>query len=206
MKFRNEIESLSTLVDFTQSKFQFDHFVFDDQLTDFFKLKQVFMEFNVRTRVLDAHLLDLEEIEIKIEQLSAKKPFDDYSKRLNAIEIKRLELQKKEKENAIRSTKAEIAYIEDYYEKLKDQIQESISIEEFLSNLTEEQIEEYWALKFIKQGALDLLTAGVLSRGYLSNVSILPKPLQDRILLNTYDQSKNIHKEISELGKAALTA
>jgi len=175
---RNEIEALIEKHSTSMTKFQIRHFVIGDKITNYRIIKQLLMEIEIRYNAVDEEKLNLKENEIKIAKFNNKlsNESDFYEKELIKIDIKRLELEKKNIMKRLLGLEYELEELE----KLLNEISNKIDIEKYINN--EEYESEYWINKFVRDAQFDIMTTGRLQKGVLEAISVLPIELQEEIV------------------------
>ena len=164
-----------TIIDFVMnnsksySKYQTQHFVVDQALTPYRKLRQIALELQQRNRTKEE--IELAILELKIENEIRDEEISSGGK--SPAETKLLKVRNDKNNLSIRDNKSQLKTVEEDIDLFIDMIREFISSEEELFNLSEHDEEEeqiYWKTRMTKQASLDMLTTGKIGAGNLDNI------------------------------------
>lgn len=150
------------------SKYQTQHFVIDQALTPYKKVRQILLELQSRLKVK-------EEIIIAIKDLQAHNDLYQYEIDQETVEpkkeINRLKIETNN--NNIRDNKVKLkATIEDI-DMLNNMLRDSVNNEQtldYMSKHDESEEQAYWKTRMTKQASLDILTTGRIGAGNLDSI------------------------------------
>lgn len=191
------------------STFQMNHFVIDDHITPYRKLKQAMVEAQARLENITSIGFDLEELRIK-----HKEAHEEYLKAesgskslLLDVQIRRFEFEINRKENLILQSKRE----SDFFLGVVSSIVETEfgSTEAAVAQLSsqdyqQDQEREFWTQKLIRSVFSDLINYGTISKGLMDSILCLPVEQQKSIVETATRKHVEYQKLLSIGGYQAL--
>lgn len=210
----NQFMELDPLFTSGMSIFQMEHFVINDHITPYRKIKQAVIEARARIESATVLSFDIEELEIKIKQAENKKSTtpDNNEILLAKVEIRRHKFELDRKQRILNQTKDEIEFFVNTISKLiKDNFkseEEAIKLlnnKEYIDNA--EQV--FWKEKLSRSVFSDLINYNTISKGLFESILCLPDNMMSDVIQNgiakhlvhTKESSKLIDKNLSILDK-----
>lgn len=169
------------------SAFQINHFVIDDFITPYRKIRQAVTEVKARLENKALLELDIEELELKVQKhgTTAKESTDYYKKAKAEIRRKRAEYQLDRKRSVLVQMDYEISV---FTEKLMAVVvQDFGDIDSLVDTLSKPEYHiaqeaEFWTKKLANSAFSDLMNYGVITKGVIESIVCLPAEQQSAIL------------------------
>jgi len=198
-----------TIIDFVMnnsksySKYQTQHFVVDQALTPYRKLRQIALELQQRNRTKEE--IELAILELKIENEIRDEEISSGGK--SPAETKLLKVRNDKNNLSIRDNKSQLKTVEEDIDLFIDMIREFISSEEELFNLSEHDEEEeqiYWKTRMTKQASLDMLTTGKIGAGNLDNILNMRPEDQVDVVQQTLSYTDRMNRTMHKLEQQVI--
>ena len=167
------------------SMFQMQHFVINDNITPYKKLRQAVIELRARLEVLASSQLDFEESALNKQKLiEEKEALTGIDKQLKDIEIRRLDLIFNRRGTQLAQYEKEAEFFHDMIKKLVDEIGGFEKAQAVLSDpAAVNQIEEeYWTKRLARGMYSDFVNFGTVTKGVLESITALPIEQQHKIV------------------------
>jgi len=194
--------------EWTNPKFKLRHFVGDQQITPFSKLRQWLLEIKSREEQIERMEYEIRktDLDIKIEQRNADSTDDPLLKEKFEVEIMRLSREKGITERRIHDYYLERQQLVDLSRELLDSDEgktpDGRSLMEVFNTVEEDEYEaQYWTQRLAKQAAMDMIFYGRINSGNMDAIAMLPSAQQGEVLQLTYSyamQNQEIQQRISE--------
>ena len=191
----NEIISKSKKNDWSIPEYKLKNFVARSHIHPMHQLRQLMLELNSKSEMIEAWEFDKEQFELEIELETEKKHHTPYEsqKKLHDLEAKRIATKL-----AVVTEKLKTMYRErDKVLRLIDEIDNSPQgrtkdgrryIDIMSDSTQSEEIEsDYWEYRLAKQGALDMIAYGRIGVGNMEAIMQLDADAQNRTLTMAYE-------------------
>lgn len=204
----SDLLSLADSFDTGMTNFQLDKFVLAEQLTPYRLIRQSVIELKARLENSVSLELDIEELDVKIEQLSV--PVDDkFAQRLNIIQRQRHIYEKTRKEAMLKQLARESHTLASTAMEVLGENWKCV--DDFKALLIdpkalykEEQL--YWRERFQRGATSDLVNYGTISKGVLEAILLLEPAETIRILKHSVSESVKLSCSISQSKANALAS
>lgn len=191
------------------SPFQIESFVVNAQITPAKQAQQVMREIKLRYFTYCDKLLDLKKLDIKRRkyrhEIDNNKELDTFDKELKEIEIIQLNNAERSDRAALLTMHRELQTFEALFFKLKAEFEKND--DDFLAALKDSSTEietEYWVNRLIKNGKMEILATGRLSKGILEAISNLPDKNQEMVLREAITGSVLNEQQIDGIRREAI--
>jgi len=202
---------IESFVEQSMSDFQIEHFVVNDHITPYRKIKQIVIEIRTRMENKASAMLDEEETKIKIEQLQDENepyPQGPYHARLREVEIQRLQFQLNRKQHQIALVDREIKVFDDALAEISKQMGgDTVVIEKITSKEFRNAGEaEYWEKRLSRNVLADLVSTGAIGKGVFETLTTLPDGTVERIIASAVAQNTQLHLNLEKIRDDHLIA
>lgn len=191
------------------STFQMNHFVINDHITPYRKLKQAMVEARARLENITSIGFDLEELKIKRD-----KAHDDYLKAAKGPDSLLLEVQVRRFDFEINRKEALIAQAKKESDFFLDIVKEIVNLEfgstdDAVLKLSSEvyqqdQEREFWTQKLSRSVFSDLINYGTISKGLMDSILCLPTEQQKLIVDSATQRHVEYQKQLTAGNDQAL--
>jgi len=167
------------------STFQMQHFVINENITPYRKLRQAVIELRARLEVLAGAQLDFEEAELKKEKLIEEKAaLTGIDQKLKDIELRRLDLIFNRRGTQLAQYEKEAQFFLDMVTKLTNDVGGFEKAQEVLSNpeAYNQTEEDYWTKRLARGMYSDFVNYGTVTKGVLESITALPIEQQHKIV------------------------
>lgn len=194
-KDQKDLIAYSITRDWSMPEYKLKQFVGNSQIHPYHKLKQYFMELNIREEGIENFLLGAKKLEIEIE---LEKELIEAAIYKAEIKLHELEILKKERElKAIRSKLVHtyqdrfkiIKAIEDFNNSSEAVDSQGRKYSDLMSDPIEsEKIEkEYWEMRLAKQAAMDMVAYGRIGTGNMEAILQMEGDSQNKAISMAYE-------------------
>ncbi len=176
---------LEPLTNGGMSVFQMQHFVINENITPYRKLRQAVIELRARLEVLAGSQLDFEEAELKKQKLiEEKEALTGIDQKLKDIEIRRVDLVFNRRGTQLAQYEKEAQFFVDMITKLTDDVGGFDKAQEILNNpeLLNQTEEDYWTKRLARGMYSDFINYGTVGKGTLESIVALPIEQQHKIV------------------------
>lgn len=167
------------------STFQMQHFVINENITPFRKLRQAVIEMRARLEVLAGAQLDFEEAELKKQKLIEERDaLTGIDQKLKDIEIRRLDLIFNRRGTQLAQYEKEAEFFLNAVNQLVNAVGGFEKAQEVLSNpeaYTQTE-EDYWTKRLARGMYSDFVNYGTVGKGTLESIVALPIEQQHKIV------------------------
>lgn len=200
---------LEKIIEPAMSDFQMRHFVVDEQITPYRKLKQIILEMRARAEVKVMAELDRDEFAIKMKKAirDVEKETDDLEKELKQLEVKRLSYHLDRAEARLKQVDSELTFFDTLLSDISGEFGGPEKIVEVLSNKEYRELceTEYWEHKFKRLVQGDFLNFGTISRGTFESLMSLSEDTANKIVSEALDSFVNMTQQIENRKRQLLT-
>jgi hypothetical protein len=170
------------------SEYQIEKFIINDQLTTYRKIRQIFLELRLRYESLkDMEFdIDIKNLEIKKKERELSNIDDEIEKEIIKLEILKMKRQLFSLQESHKNMMFEIEVFENAFNQFLEH--EGIEkIKDYIEN-GEKYEPEFWINKFVRNAALELASTGSINHGLLESISNMELEEQKKVYENTYNQ------------------
>ena len=176
---------LEPLTNGGMSIFQMQHFVINENITPYRKLRQAIIELRARLEVLAGSQLDFEEAELKKQKLiEEKEALTGIDQKLKDVEIRRIDLIFNRRSTQLAQYEKEAQFFVDTVAKLTDEVGGFDNAQEILSSpeASNQEEEDYWTKRLARGMYSDFINYGTVGKGTLESIVALPIEQQHKIV------------------------
>jgi hypothetical protein len=194
--------------EWTNPKFKLRHFVGDQQITPFSKLRQWLLEVKSREEQIERMEYEIRKthLDIKIEERNKNNTDDELLKEKFDVEIMRLTREVGITERRINDYYLErqqlIDLVTELLESEDGKTPDGRSLMEVFNTEEEDEYEaQYWTQRLAKQAAMDMMFYGRINSGNMDAIAMLSSEQQGEVLKLCYSyamQNQEIQQRISE--------
>lgn len=192
---QNEIIRKSQKNDWSIPEYKLKNFVARSHIHPMHQLKQLMLELNSKTEMIEAWEFDKEQFELEIELELEKKNYTEYEaqKKLHDLEAKRigtkLAVVTEKLKTMYRERDKVLRLIEEIDNSPQGYTADGRRYIDIMSDPTQsEEIEsDYWEYRLAKQGALDMIAYGRIGVGNMEAIMQLDADAQNRTLTMAYE-------------------
>jgi predicted DNA-binding protein YlxM (UPF0122 family) len=207
---QNEIIRKSQLNDWSIPEFKLKNFVARSHIHPMHQLRQLMLELNTKTEMIDNWEFDREQFELEIELDNEQAELTQYvaQKKLHLLEVKRI----KAKLAVVNEKLRTILYEREKVLKLIDEIDNSPQGytkdgRRYLDIMNDpeqnEEIErDYWEYRLAKQAAMDMIAYGRIGVGNMESIMQLDADSQNKTIAMAYEvliQNESRMNKISDV-------
>jgi len=183
---------------------QMDNFIFDHQLTDIRKARQLVLELEARFASIQEHTIQSKREAIEMEGLQddlAKLENDGEDTRLKLLDIEELAMKINLTERRLRGDQYSIDSIIATTNRFEESIGKNLADIE-LENDDDER--EYWIKRMANQAGLDLASIGQISTGNMTSILQLPEDDIPEVFGKALALAHTVKREVSNMDTALL--
>jgi len=183
---------------------QMDNFIFDHQLTDIRKARQLVLELEARFASIQEHTIQSKREAIEMEGLQddlAKLESDGEDTRLKLLDIEELAMKINLTERRLRGDQYSIDSIIATTNRFEESIGKNLADIE-LENDDDER--EYWIKRMANQAGLDLASIGQISTGNMTSILQLPEDDIPEVFGKALALAHTVKREVSNMDTALL--
>lgn len=192
---------LEPLITSGMSTFQMEHFVVNDSITPYRKLRQALMEVRARMEVLANGDFDLQENQLKRKKaaLEAAK-LVGVDQEIKQVEVNRLDYIINRTSTMRQQQTHEAEFFMSIVNKIIEDLGGLDKAKELLSNpeLQYQQESEYWTKRLGRGVYSDLINFGTITKGVVESISCLPPEQQKEIIRVALNQQESLTKILED--------
>lgn len=195
--------AIENSIEQSMSDFQISHFVVNDHITPYRKIKQVVIEIRSRMENKASAMLDAEELQIKLEQLEfelTQSTPSSFAARLSEVELERLKFQRNRKQHQLALIDRELAVFNELLTTLAADLGgPENAIRQIKSKDFRDAGEaEYWEKRLARNVLADLFATGTIGKGLFETLTTLPEGTAERIIAAAVVQNTDLHLTLEQ--------
>lgn len=207
---QNEIIRKSQLNDWSIPEFKLKNFVARSHIHPMHQLRQLMLELNTKTEMIEAWEFDIEQFELEIQLETEKSELTPYEAqaKLHLLEIKRIKTKLAVVKEKLRTILVEREKVLNLIDEIDNSPQgytkDGRRYLDIMNNPEQnEEIEkDYWEYRLAKQGAMDMIAYGRIGVGNMEAIMQLDADSQNKTIAMAYEiliQNESRMNTISDL-------
>lgn len=191
----NNFLQFEPLISNGMSIFQMKHFVVDESITPYRKLRQALIEAKARLELLASGELDLQEQQLKLEKAKIEcQQLSGIDQQLKEVDIKRIEYHINRSSTARRQQTLELEFFLGVIDQL---IQDNGGLEKAKELFSNPEIQytaetDYWVERLGRSVYSDFINYGTITKGVVESVNCLPVEQQHEIIQKALNQQLSL--------------
>jgi len=186
--------------------FQMRNFVVNDFVTAYRKIRQIVVELKARYDNRAVLELDIEELQVQIDQVSARSTTDEHQTKLNDIQRRRYQLTLQQKLGLMVQMDFEIdVFTKNLEQLIAEQGGYDVLVHQLQSPEFQDREEaQFWVEKMARNAHSDLINFGTLSKGTLDTILLLPPSDQQQVMVKALSLQNDTLQLLSNSKDALL--